>query len=220
MLCSYRINCTKSSTHETKTKPFRLRLSSLAWHRNYSSLNVNRSQSIYLLRMTTTSTHWKKMTNPDYFGSHDLMTDSGEYGQITVTIASVSQEKVKGSDGKDSSCIVAKTQETKPIILNKTNCKTITKVLGTPIIERWAGHKVIIGVDKVKAFGDVTDALRVRSTKPVPEKPKDYTKQIEAINACPDMPALVALWQSMDAETKTACLAYKDARKTQLEQTK
>ena len=170
--------------------------------------------------MTTTSTHWKKMTNPDYFGSHDLMTDTGEYGQITVTIASVSQEKVKGSDGKDSSCIVAKTQETKPIILNKTNCKTITKVLGTPIIERWAGHKVIIGVDKVKAFGDVTDALRVRSTKPTPDKPKDYTKQIEAINACADMPALVALWQGMDSETKTACLSYKDARKTQLEQTK
>jgi hypothetical protein len=170
--------------------------------------------------MTTTSTHWKKMTNPDYFGSHDLMTDSGEYGQITVTIASVSQDKVKGADGKDSLCIVAKTAETKPIILNKTNCKTITKVLGTPIIERWAGHKVIIGVDKVKAFGDVTDALRVRSTKPVPDKPKDYTKQIEAINACSDMPALVALWQGMDAETKTACLSYKDARKNQLEQVK
>jgi hypothetical protein len=170
--------------------------------------------------MTTTSTHWKKMTNPDYFGSHDLMKPDGEYGQITVTIQSVSQDKVKGSDGKDSSCIVAKTAETKPIILNKTNCKTITKVLGTPIIERWAGHKVIIGVDKVKAFGDMADALRVRNVKPTPDKPKDYTAQIEAINACPDMPALVALWQGMDSETKTACLSYKDGRKNQLEQVK
>lgn len=160
------------------------------------------------------------MTNSDYFGSHDLMTDTGEYGQITVTIKSVSQDKVKGADGKDSLCIVAKTAETKPIILNKTNCKTITKVLGTPIIERWAGHKVIIGVDKVKAFGDVADALRVRNTKLTPDKPKDYTKQMEAIQNCPDMPALVALWNSFDNDAKTACLSAKDARKNQLETTK
>jgi len=167
-----------------------------------------------------TATHWKLFTNPDYFGSHDLMTNEGEYGQITVTIESVSQEKVKGADGKDSLCIVAKTKETKPIILNRTNCKTITKVLGTPIIERWAGNKVIIGVDKIKAFGETTDALRVRTTKPTPDKPKDYTAQIESIQKCPDMPALVALWQSFDADTKTACLSAKDARKNQLEQTK
>jgi len=80
------------------------------------------------------------MTNSDYFGSHDLMTDSGEYGQITVTIQSVSQDKVKGADGKDSLCIVAKTAETKPIILNKTNCKTISKLYG-PYTENWAGEE-------------------------------------------------------------------------------
>ena len=166
----------------------------------------------------TTSTHWRKMTNPDYFGSHDLVQNDGSFGQITVTITSVAQEKVKGADGKDSLCIVAKTAETKPIILNKTNCKTITKVLGTPIIERWAGQRIVVGVERVKAFGDVTDAIRVKATKPTPETPKDYTKQIEAINACADMPSLVALWQSFDAETKSAMLSYKDSRKTQLEQ--
>lgn len=160
------------------------------------------------------------MTNPDYFGSHDLMTDSGEYGQITVTIQSVSQDKVKGADGKDSLCIVAKTAETKPIILNKTNCKTITKVLGTPVVERWVGQKIIVGVGKVKAFGDIVDALVVQKNKPTPDKPKDYTKQIESINACPDMPALVALWNSFDNDAKTACLSAKDARKNQLETTK
>lgn len=165
----------------------------------------------------TTSTHWKKMTNPDYFGSHDLIQNDGSYGQITVTITSVAQEKVKGSDGKDSNCIVARTQETKPIILNRTNCKTITKVLGTPIIERWAGQKIVVGVERVKAFGEVTDAIRVKTTKPTPDKPKDYTKQIEAINACSDIPELGALWQSFDSETKSAMLSYKDNKKNELE---
>jgi len=31
------------------------------------------------------------------------------------------------------------------------------------------------------------------------------------------MPALVALWQSFDAETKSAMLSYKDLRKNQIE---
>ena len=162
-------------------------------------------------------THWKQLTNPDYFGSHDLFETDNQYREIIVTLKSVQKVAVMGADGKKSDCIVATTNETKPIILNKTNCKTITRLLGTPAIEKWAGQQVKIGVDKVKAFGDVTDALRVRTTKPTPDKPKDYTAQIESIQSCPDMPALVALWQSMDADTKTACLSAKDARKTKLE---
>jgi len=201
------------TNHEAQTHLFGLSRSGI----NYDfCLSYFRSTFKIFRRMT--STHWKRMTNSDYFGSHDLMTDTGNYGQITVTIQSVSQDKVKGSDGKDSLCIVARTAETKPIILNKTNCKTITKVLGTPIIEKWAGQKIIIGVDKVKAFGDMADALRVRNTKPTPDKPQNYSAQIAQINACPDMPSLVALWQSFDADTKTACLTAKDARKNELEQ--
>ena len=156
------------------------------------------------------------MTNPDYFGSHDLIMPDGNYGTITVTIQSVQQENVKGSDGKDSLCIVARTAETKPIILNRTNCKTITKVVGTPIIERWSGQKITLGVERVKAFGETTDAIRVSSVKPV-ETNKDYTEQINAIQECKDLSELASVWKSFDAATKAATLSHKDNRKSELE---
>ena len=109
-------------------------------------------------------THWKKLTNPDYLGAYAL-----ENGQdIILTIGYVREEKVTGTDGKKDDCVVCHFSErgVKPMILNATNMKTITKVLSTPYIEEWAGKRIQIGVEKVKAFGDVVDALRVRKFAP------------------------------------------------------
>jgi hypothetical protein len=161
-------------------------------------------------------THWKQLTNPDYFGSHDLFESDNQYREIIVTLVTVEKKAVPGADGKKSDCIVATTKETKPIILNKTNCKTITRLLGTPAIESWAGQQVKIGVDKVKAFGDVTDALRVRNEKVSTKAPQDYSKQIEAIRTAPDLATLQTLWKGLDSEGQTACLSTKDLRKTEL----
>lgn len=109
-------------------------------------------------------THWKKLTNPNYVGAHDLQPGQ----ELTVTIESVSTEMVKGADGKSSSCIVARFKgATKPMILNKTNCKIIARVLGTPYIEQWGGNKIIIYAAKVNAFGEEVEALRVKNQKAV-----------------------------------------------------
>jgi hypothetical protein len=45
--------------------------------------------------------------------------------------------------------------------MNSTNLKTIHKTLGTPFIEDWVGKKIELSVEKVKAFGEIHDALRV-----------------------------------------------------------
>lgn len=108
-------------------------------------------------------THWKKLTNPDYIGAYSI--EDGK--DLILTIKKVVQESVTGADGKKEDCIVCYWQENqKPMILNVTNCKMIAKLANSPYIEQWAGIKVQIGVEKVKAFGDVVDALRIRKTKP------------------------------------------------------
>ena len=115
--------------------------------------------------MSETLTHWKKLTNPDYLGAYAL-----EPGQdLIVTIKSVANEVVTGTDGKKETCSVMRfTENVKPMILNATNSKMITKLLKTPYIERWAGRKIQIYVENgVKAFGDVVDALRIRPFLPV-----------------------------------------------------
>lgn len=110
-------------------------------------------------------THWKKLTNPDYIGAYAI--EDGK--DLVLTIAYVRQESVIGSDGKKEECIVCHFSEkdAKPMILNVTNCKTISKLYGTPLIEQWAGKKVQIGIEKVKAFGDIVEALRIRSRRPI-----------------------------------------------------
>jgi hypothetical protein len=107
-------------------------------------------------------THWKKLTNPNYIGAHDLQPGQ----ELKITIESVAQEMVKNMEGKDESCIVAKIKGAKkPMILNKTNCKLIAKVTESPYIEDWAGKSIIIYVAKVRAFGEMVEALRVKNQK-------------------------------------------------------
>lgn len=107
-------------------------------------------------------THWKKLTNPDYLGSYAF--DPGE--EKIVTIDFVAQEEVKGTDGRTENCIVAHLIGEKPLILNKTNCKAITKLLGTPYIEEWAGNRIVLAVQTVQAFGEYVDAVRVKPKLP------------------------------------------------------
>lgn len=108
-------------------------------------------------------THWKKLTNPDYLGAYSIEDGA----DLIMTIAAVKNEVVTGTDGKKEECMVMYFVEpSKPMILNATNAKMVQKLLKTPYIEEWAGHKIQIGIEKVKAFGDVVDALRVRKFLP------------------------------------------------------
>ena len=112
-------------------------------------------------------THWKKLINPDYLGAYSL--DPGK--DMILTIRQVRKEMITGADGKKEECIVCYWEEDqKPMILNVTNCKTISKLLQTPYIERWAGHRVQIGAEMVSAFGEKVEALRIR--KRLPEEVK------------------------------------------------
>lgn len=114
-------------------------------------------------------THWKKLENPDYIGAYAFQPDERK----TVTISNVTREIVKGPDGKKEECtIVHFSEPEKPLILNACNGKMISKVAGTPYIEQWAGTRIVLAVERVKAFGDVVDAVRVQSQK----LPKAQTK--------------------------------------------
>lgn len=110
-------------------------------------------------------THWKKLTNPDYLGAYALLPGQ----DLIVTIKSVLNEAVIGTDGKKETCLVMHfVEDVKPLILNATNSKTISKLLKTPYIEQWAGRKIQLYLQEgVKAFGDIVDAIRVRQFLPV-----------------------------------------------------
>lgn len=110
-------------------------------------------------------THWKKLENPDYLGAYALEPNK----DLIVQIKTVGQEEVYNpTNNKKETCTVAHfvDRNVKPMILNVTNCKTISKLYDTPYIEDWAGKYISIYIAKVKAFGDVVEALRIRNKVP------------------------------------------------------
>jgi hypothetical protein len=106
-------------------------------------------------------THFKKLRNPDYLGSWDLADTNGNFKNKALTIKEVKKEMVHDGKGGQEDCVTVHFFESKPMIMNSTNLKTIHKTLGTPFIEDWAGKKIELSVEKVKAFGEIHDALRV-----------------------------------------------------------
>ena len=105
--------------------------------------------------------HWKKEFNYDYLGAYSLPDGK----DVTLTISSLDKKVVIGSGNKKSECLIASFVEkeswVKPMVLNRTNCKVITKLYKTPFVENWIGKKIKITVKMVSAFGEEVDALRI-----------------------------------------------------------
>ena len=118
-------------------------------------------------------THWRTILTTDYLGGADLDDGSGGHKDIIATIEKAGKEKVKDQNGKDEVCLVMRLVGLKPMILNVTNSKMLEKLHGTSYIEDWKGRQIQIGTERVKAFGDMHDALRIRKFLP-----KSDTKHI------------------------------------------
>lgn len=122
-------------------------------------------------------THWKKEANPNYLGSWDLIVSADQNGKAiyrdcVVTITDAKKIPVtdmdavkKGRMATKDELVVQFREFEKPMIVHaKANFKGLEKATGTPFIERWIGKQVCLYVEQnVKAFGTITDALRIKS---------------------------------------------------------
>ena len=112
--------------------------------------------------------------NPNYLGSWDL--DELPNREVTLTIERINDEEVVAAGQKEICTVCHWTDKAfKPMILNVTNKKTICKLYKTKDTEKLKGKPVIIGIERVKAFGDIYDALRIRARIPqvqTAQKPK------------------------------------------------
>lgn len=107
-------------------------------------------------------THWKKYFNPNYLGAYAFQP-----GEVkTLTLKSVVREIVESQQGKEECTVLHFHEDEKPLILNKTNSEMIAKVWGTPYVEDWPGKRISLKVKKVKAFGEMVDAVRVVNERP------------------------------------------------------
>lgn len=131
--------------------------------------------------------------NPNYLGSWDL--EELPNREATLTIARIVDEDVVTNGSKERCTVCYWTDGNfKPMILNVTNKKTIAKLYHTKDTEQLSGKALVIGIEKVKAFGDVHDALRIRKRIP---------KAVEPVK-CEDCGGIIQGNANMSAEAIVA----------------
>lgn len=127
--------------------------------------------------MEQNKTHFKKLRNPMYIGSYELMT-GGQSKDLVVEIVSTDREMVQNGDKKEDAMVI-RLKNQKPFIVNSINSKNIAKALGSVYVEDWIGKKITLYVARIKAFGDWHDALRVRDVAPTEPQKDDLNPQHE-----------------------------------------
>lgn len=104
---------------------------------------------------------WIKTINPNFISAECIGTE-GSTMDVTITdirYAECFDEQTKAKVQKPTVFFA----ETKPLVLNKTNSKTLKKLFSPNDDDpsRAIGNMVTLKVEKVKAFGKMTDAIRI-----------------------------------------------------------
>ena len=94
---------------------------------------------------------------------------------LRVTIQALKREDVGG----EQKVIVAFSNATKQLILNKTNARAIAKALGDET-KTWLGKDILLVPAQVDFKGDTVDAIRIRAATERPSQP--------ASASCEDVP--------------------------------
>ena len=145
--------------------------------------------------------HWKKVvSDPVYIGEADF--EPGE--EKVLTIASInSKETIVTNEGKSTKAVVHWVEKEKSMILNVARAKAIQKVTGTPYMDEWVGKKVQLYIDnKVKAFGEIVSAVRVRPFAPRVQQKQEVKSDAELIceNCGKPIPAQFGMTPAQIAE--------------------
>lgn len=157
-------------------------------------------------------THWKTNFSYKYTGAYELQPGETKI----LTIQKIGREEVMNTTGQKEMCTVAYFKESsKPMVLNKTNCKTIEKLYG-PYLEDWSGKRIIIESRKVKAFGDEVDALRVKKCIPEPEQKENHDSAKSRLTNCKTIDELKTVFTSLSPKEQAATLQLKDDMKSKL----
>src|SRR5215510_1147691 len=119
----------------------------------------------------------------DVYPSNWMTADDID-GELTVTIrdydpAEQREFKTPGKATPDSKPVLyfKSPTGTKPLILNKTNWKTIGQVLGSDDCDTWAGKQITLFTTPVESFGEMTMGIRVKPQRPRAAAP-NVTKSV------------------------------------------
>lgn len=105
---------------------------------------------------------WEKIIDPNFINA-ELIGDIGAERVVTIKDIDMAECYDEGTKAKVQKQTVF-FEECKPMVLNKTNAKTLKRLFSpnsdTP--SDAFGHRVILKVEEVKAFGKKTTGIRIK----------------------------------------------------------
>lgn len=106
-------------------------------------------------------TSWKTLVDWKSLSSSSLIEDEKK-----LIIKSINKEEIISTGGRKSIVAVCRFANSElPMVLNKTNMRTIENMFGTDKIEDWYGKEIIIYVEKGIKFGkELVSGLRIKQT--------------------------------------------------------
>ena len=109
---------------------------------------------------------FRKFMDKNYLGSWDV--PEGE--DLVLTIDHCERNEVQNERGTEKKLVMYfKEKGYKPMILNTVNSEAISEAYSSKRVEDWENKRIAITTEKVKAFGTLKDALRIRPYPPKEE---------------------------------------------------
>lgn len=105
---------------------------------------------------------WEKIIDPNFINA-ELLGDIGTEKVVTIKDIDMAECYDEGMKAKIQKQTVF-FEECKPMVLNKTNAKTLKRLFSpnSDDPQNAFGHKVILKVEEVKAFGKKTTGIRIK----------------------------------------------------------
>lgn len=118
-------------------------------------------------------THYRKVFKSDHLGSADIEDFKENGSDLIFTISHVAQEIGTKVAGKKIDANVAYFKEAiKPMVLNATNSKIMSKLTKSSFVEDWRNVTVQLYIDaNVMMKGEVVGGVRINPNPVRPKKP-------------------------------------------------
>jgi hypothetical protein len=103
--------------------------------------------------------HWKKFFSYRFIAAEEL-----DGKEITLTIIGVTTDEVYSptARAKEKKAALKFKETDKMVILNATNARKITEILGSPQVETWTGKRITLYPLAIQAFGQNIEAIRIK----------------------------------------------------------
>src|SRR5262245_3980657 len=124
----------------------------------------------------------------DAFPSKYLKAEDLEEGDLVVIINDAQFETFKDprTQRDESKPVLHFQGDTKPLVLNKTNYKTISPLRGSDDTDDWSGRKSALYATEVESVGETVLGIRLRLKAPVKAKAATAKAALKAVEPLAD----------------------------------